>query len=148
MVEIRRMERDDIARVAEIERLCFADPWSERAFEFLLDGKNIGFVALVDGVSAAYAGLICVLDEGQIANVAVHPDYRRQGLAREILNTVDAYSVENGIVLLSLEVRASNTAARALYESLGWQSVGIRKGFYSHPTEDAIIMIKDFLKGN
>ena len=144
MIEIKQIAREDVPFVAEIERLCFSDPWSEKSFEILLDGKNVGLVALVDGVVAAYVGLICVLDEGQITNIATHPDYRRRGLARALLRAVDDYSQKNGIVLLSLEVREQNASARSLYESEGWQNVGARKNFYVKPTDNAVIMIKNF----
>ena len=142
MVEVRRILREDIPALAEIERLCFESPWSESSLEFLLRDKNVGFVALCDGEIAAYCGLICVLDEGQISNIATHPKYRRRGLARAIMEEIDRYSLENGIVFLSLEVRESNEAARTLYSSCGWIDAGIRKGFYSKPTENAVVMTK------
>ena len=144
MVEIRRFTREDIPYLVNIEKACFSEPWSEKSFETLFSGQNLGFVALVDGVVAAYVGLICVLDEGQITNIATHPDYRRRGLARLLLRALDQYSTENGIVLLSLEVREKNTAARSLYESEGWQNAGLRKNFYMKPTDNAVVMIKHF----
>ena len=148
MTEIRRLAREDIPSVAEIERLCFDEPWSERSLELLLDEKNAGFVALIDGTVAAYGGIITVLDEGQITNIATHPDYRRLGLARQIMNAIDTFSAERNLVLLSLEVREQNFAARSLYSSCGWHEVGIRKNFYSKPRDNAVIMTKEFLKGN
>lgn len=147
MTEIRRMSKDDIPSVAEIERLCFDEPWSERSLELLLQEKNAGFVALVDGKVAAYGGIITVLDEGQITNIATHPDYRRRGLAKQIMGAIDAFSAKKEIVYLSLEVREQNEAARALYRSCGWSEAGIRKNFYSKPVDNAVIMIKEFLKG-
>ena len=148
MVEIRRLTAQDIAAVAEIERLCFDEPWSEKSLELLLDGKNEGFVATIDNKVVAYGGLVTVLDEGQITNIATHPSYRRLGLARQIMNEIDAFSIKNGIVYLSLEVREQNEAARLLYQSCGWQDAGIRKNFYTKPRDNAVIMIKDFTKGN
>ena len=148
MVEIRRFERGDAADVAEIERLCFDEPWSEKSLELLLDAKNAGFVALIDGCVAAYGGLITVLDEGQITNIATHPSYRRLGLARKIMDAIDDFSAEMGLCLLSLEVREQNEAARSLYCSCGWHEVGIRKNFYSKPRDNAVVMIKEFSKGN
>ena len=144
MIEVRRIERSDIPAVAEIERLCFSEPWSEKSLELLLNDKNVGFVALCNGSVAAYCGLICVLDEGQISNIATHPNYRRLGLARAIMEEIDRYSIENCIVYLSLEVRESNGAARSLYTSCGWSESGIRRGFYSKPTENAVVMTKAF----
>ena len=148
MIEIRRLRSEDIAAVAEIERLCFDEPWSEKSLDLLLDEKNAGFVAVIDGQVAAYGGIVTVLDEGQITNIATHPDYRRRGLARAIMDAIDAFSYESGIVYLSLEVREQNSAARALYELCGWHNAGLRKNFYSKPRDNAVIMIKEFLKGN
>ena len=148
MIEIRRLTNEDIPFVAEIERLCFDEPWSERSLALLLDEKNAGFVAILDGRVAAYGGMITVLDEGQITNIATHPDFRRLGLARQIMGAIDAFSVKRGIAFLSLEVREQNLAARSLYTSCGWSEVGLRKGFYSKPRDNAVIMTKEFLKGN
>jgi ribosomal-protein-alanine N-acetyltransferase len=148
MIEIRRLIREDIPFIAEIERLCFEDPWSERSLELLLEEKNAGFVAEIDGFVAAYGGILTVLDEGQITNIATHPDYRRRGLAKAIMSAIDVFSSENGIFYLSLEVREKNEAARLLYKSCGWHEVGVRKNFYSKPSDNAVIMIKDFMKGN
>lgn len=148
MTEIRKILKEDISAVAEIERLCFDEPWSERALMLLLEEKNAGFVALIDGRIAAYVGLVTVLDEGQITNVATHPSFRRLGLARSVMNAIDEHCVEKGIVYLSLEVREGNEAARSLYSSLGWREAGIRKNFYSRPTDNAVVMIKELLKGN
>ena len=86
---------------------------------------------------------MCVLDEGQITNVCVHPECRRSGIGRALMDAVDDYSRHNGIVYLSLEVRESNIAARSLYASRGWIECGMRKGFYSHPTENAVIMTRE-----
>ena len=147
MLEVRRLELCDIASVAEIERLCFDEPWSENSLRFLLEEKNAGFVALIDGTVAAYGGLLTVLDEGQITNIATHPSYRRRGLARAIMEAIDAFSAERGIVFLSLEVREQNSAARSLYCACGWSEVGIRKNFYSKPRDNAVIMTKEFSKG-
>ena len=148
MVEIRNLTLEDIASVAEIERLCFDEPWSENSLRLLLDEKNVGIVAIIDGQVVAYGGLVTVLDEGQITNIATHPDYRRLGLAKKIMTAIDEFSLKNGISYLSLEVREQNTAARSLYSLCGWQNVGIRKNFYTRPRDNAVIMIKDFTKGN
>ena len=148
MVNIRLLKSEDIPFIAKIEELCFSEPWSEKALQILLQGKNAGFVAEIDGFVAAYGGMLTVLDEGQITNIATHPDYRRRGLAKAIMNAIDIFATENGIVYLSLEVREKNAAARSLYASCGWCEVGIRKNFYSKPCDNAVVMIKDFTKGN
>ena len=148
MTEIVRLGREHISSVAQIEKLCFSDPWSESALETLLDGDHVCLVALVDGVVAGYVGMYFVLDEGNVINVAVHPLYRRQGLARTLLRELLTISVDLGLAVLFLEVRESNESARALYVSEGWEYLGKRKNYYSHPIEDAVLMIKGLVKGD
>ena len=141
-VSIVRLSADHLADVAELERLCFAEPWSESSLELLLGERGVGFAAFVDGRLAAYGGMMTVLDEGQITNIATHPDFRRMGLGRRIMNALDEYGREKGIAFLSLEVRESNSAARGLYISCGWQEEGVRKNFYRLPVENAVVMTK------
>ena len=140
--EIKRITEDMLADVAELERACFSEPWSEQSLRLLTEDRAVGFAAFVDGRLAAYAGMLCVLDEGQITNIATYAEFRRRGLARMLLEEIDSYSAEHGISFLSLEVRASNTAARTLYASCSWRDAGVRKNFYKLPTEDAVIMTK------
>ena len=144
--EIKRITEDMLADVAALERECFAEPWSEQSLRLLVGERAVGFAAFVDGRLSAYAGMLCVLDEGQITNIATYPEFRRQGLARMLLDAIDEYSKENRIAFLSLEVRESNTAARTLYASCNWREAGVRKNFYKLPTEDAVIMIKTLLE--
>lgn len=141
---IERLTNENISGVAELEELCFSLPWSKKALELLCNGENVGFVAL-DGEKrvVAYGGMVCVLDEGQITNIAVHPDFRRRKIGEHIVSALLGYGEEKGISLYSLEVRESNKAAISLYQKLGFISVGNRKNFYSNPTENAIIMIKN-----
>ena len=141
---IERLTSENISGVAELEELCFSLPWSKKALELLCNGENVGFVAL-DGEKrvVAYGGMVCVLDEGQITNIAVHPDFRRRKIGEQIVSALLGYGEEKGISLYSLEVRESNQAAISLYQKLGFISVGNRKNFYSNPTENAIIMIKN-----
>ena len=141
-IEIVRLSADMLPEVAALEALCFAEPWSEKSLELLLSERGIGFAALVDGQLAAYGGMMTVLDEGQITNIATFPEFRRMGIGRRIVKALEEYSVANGIVFLSLEVRESNAPAQALYASCGWQSQGIRRNFYRLPTENAVIMTK------
>ena len=140
--EIKRITKDMLREVAALEKECFSEPWSETGLELLTGERAVGFAAFVDGRFAAYAGMMCVLDEGQITNIATYPEFRRMGLARALLSAIDGYSKENGIAFLSLEVRDSNTAARTLYASCGWVDAGVRKNFYKLPTEDAVVMTK------
>lgn len=141
-VEVVRLEREHIAEVARLEAACFADPWSEQSLEILLGEHAVGFVACNDGRVVAYAGMICVLDEGQITNVAVSQEVRRRGIGRMLMRAIEEYARENAIIYLSLEVRESNAAARSLYTDCGWVECGVRKNFYSHPSENALIMTR------
>ena len=142
MIEIIRMSREHLLAVAEIEQISFSDPWSVESLELMLGEQAMGLVALEDGRLLGYVGMMCVLDEGQIINVATHPDSRRRGVGRALMIAIEQSAKERGIVFLSLEVRESNAAARLLYSSLGWVGRGIRKNFYSKPTENACIMTK------
>jgi ribosomal-protein-alanine N-acetyltransferase len=142
MIEIIRMSREHLLAVAEIEQISFSDPWSVESLELMLGEQAMGLVAIEDGRVLGYVGMMCVLDEGQIINVATHPDSRRRGVGRALMMAIEQSAKERGIVFLSLEVRESNAAARSLYSSLGWVECGIRKNFYSKPTENACIMTK------
>ena len=136
------MKKNHLGDVAVIERLCFSEPWSENSLELLLGDGGVGFVVEVDRRAVAYGGMVTVLDEGQITNIAVHPDYRRSGYGRAVVLALTEYAAKKGITSISLEVRESNIAAIALYESLGWKRCGIRKNFYKFPTEAAIVMVR------
>ena len=142
---IEKLTPDRFFEVAELEKLCFSLPWSEKSLELLTTDKNIGFVAIdkASGRVAAYGGMIAVLDEGQITNIATHPDYRRQGIGDSIVRALIRYAEEEKISLISLEVRESNHAAQALYEKLGFRAVGVRKNFYTSPRENGIVMTKN-----
>ena len=142
MITIEKMSREHLSEVASIEEMSFSLPWSLESLELMLTEQASALVALEDGRVLGYVGMMCVLDEGQIINVAVHPDARRRGVGRSLMKAAEAYAKERGIVFLSLEVRESNIAARSLYSSLGWEEQGIRKGFYSPPVENACVMTK------
>ena len=99
---------------------------------------------LPDGTVLGYAGLLVVLDEGYITNVAVCPDYRRQGIAGELLGVFQRFAEGKQLAFLTLEVRESNAPARALYTKYGYKEVGVRKNYYDHPKENAILMTREF----
>ena len=142
-MEIVKFAPCHVPQVAAIERMCFSDPWSEESLATTASGEyGCGMVGLVDGAVVAYACMVSVLDEGEIVNVATHPDHRRHGYAREVLSALLELAREQGIVTLTLEVRVSNHGAQALYRSLGFEDVGTRRDFYTHPREDAIIMLR------
>lgn len=142
-MEIVKFAPRHVSAAAEIERLCFSEPWSEQSLALPATGEyGCGMACEVDGTLAAYACMVSVLDEGEIVNVATHPDYRRRGYARAVLDALLEKARLDGIVTLTLEVRESNVAAQALYASLGFEAVGKRKDFYSKPRENAIIMLR------
>lgn len=138
---IRRMEEADLSQVCAIEQQIFSEPWTQEDFQQALKNKNNGYlVAEVDGQVAGYCGYWGIPPEGYIYNVAVQKEYRRQLIGYQLLCKLIEMAKVNGIQALSLEVRYSNTPAIQLYKRLGFEEVGIRKDFYSKPTEDAIIM--------
>ena len=145
-MEIIKFLYEHAAEGAEIERLCFSDPWSESAMGGLAEPPYVAFAAVEDGRLVGYVGMLCVLGEGNIVNVATHPDYRRRGYASKLLDTLIDYSVDSGeLELLFLEVRESNEAAISLYKSKGFSEVGRRPKFYTKPIETAIIMAKPII---
>ena len=128
--------------VAELEKLCFSQPWSRNSLELLTkEGIGVGMVCSRDGKVCAYGGMMVAVDEGQITNIATHPDYRRQGFGRAIVESLIKYAKMNGLDSISLDVRESNRAAIDLYLSLGFKVEGKRKDFYTKPLENALIMI-------
>lgn len=139
---IRQAEERDIKPMAQLDILCFTSPWSEDSFEREIKENNIAFyiVAESDGVLVGYAGLWCIVDEGHITNVAVHPDYRRRHIGEALISILLEHTIKNGIKSHTLEVRVTNEAAQSLYRKFGFEPVGIRKNYYEDNGEDAIIM--------
>lgn len=130
-----------IPEVAELEKLCFSTPWSAQSLELLTrEGIGTGVVYIEDGKVVAYGGMLCVVDQGQITNVAVHPDYRRRGIGRAIVGALLKIAMDERFEEVTLEVRKSNEGAQALYRSMGFRAIATRPGFYSKPTEDGVIM--------
>ena len=146
--DIIPMTSEHIDQVARIEQLCFSDPWSRRMLSEHLENECAATLVAItpDGTILGYAGLLVVLDEGYITNVAVCPDYRRQGIAGELLGVFRRFAEGNKLAFLTLEVRESNTPARALYSKYGYKEVGVRKNYYDHPKENAILMTLEFDK--
>ena len=130
-------------RIAALERECFPeDPWSRRLFEEVLEADNsAALVSLAaDGTLLGYLVFTVVLDEGNIDNIAVWEQARKQGIAVELMETLHHFARQWGVVCLTLEVRPSNIGAVALYKKLGYQEIGRRKNYYLSPKEDALIM--------
>ncbi len=131
-------------RIAHIESVCFgAAAWSrDSVLAFVENEFSHVTAAACDGEIVGYAGVIVIAGEGEITNVAVLPEYRRRGIARALVSAVEKTARDLSAELLHLEVREGNVAARALYEAAGFAAVGRRRGYYTHPREDAILMTK------
>ena len=144
MIEIKNMTATHVMQIAEIEKLCFSDPWSEKSVASELENRlSLWLVALDGDRVAGYVGSQSVLDEADMMNVAVHPDYRRQGIGRDLVLALSDALRKKDIKGLMLEVRQSNTPAIALYEQLGFQQVGVRPNYYRNPKENALILRKE-----
>lgn len=134
-----------MAQVAGLEKLCFSDPWSENSIASeLCNPLSLWLVAEAAGTVVGYVGSQTVMDETDMMNIAVHPDCRRQGIAAALVNALVASLQDMGSHSLTLEVRASNAPARALYDMLGFQQVGLRRNYYHNPKEDALILRKEW----
>lgn len=140
---IRQMTMEDVPEVAELEKMIFTDPWSENVYRQTLEIKDTCYlITVIDDTIVAVAGVRNIVGDGEITNVMVHPDYRRKGFARAMLEELLIKGKEIGVIDFTLEVRASNKSAINLYEELGFKTEGVRPGFYQHPDEDALIMWK------
>ena len=145
MINIVNMTADHVAQVAALETICFHDPWSEKSVASeLTNPLSLWLVALDGDRVAGYVGSQSVMGESDMMNVAVHPDYRRRGIAERLCLALVEALKEKGNHCLTLEVRASNDPAKALYEKLGFIQVGLRKNYYRNPREDACILRKEW----
>ena len=145
MIMLTEMKAEHVPQVAQLEKTCFADPWSEMSIAHELESIWSYWLVAVDGDTVAgYIGSQSSIDESDIMNVAVHPDYRRQGIAESLINKLVEDLSGRGSHALMLEVRASNDPAIALYHKLGFVQVGCRKNYYRNPKEDALILRKEW----
>ncbi|WP_411676405.1 ribosomal protein S18-alanine N-acetyltransferase [Caproicibacter sp.] len=132
-------------RLAELERLCFAQPWTRDGLAAELSSDTAVFLTAESGGEiVGYAGMHCVCGECYVDNIAVFPAFRRRGVGRALTRGLIGRARGRNAEFLSLEVRPSNTAAVALYQSLGLRPAGRRKNFYRNPTEDALILTLRF----
>ncbi len=145
---IRDASDRDIDRLEELEKLCFSMPWTkEQLISQLPDDMHVFLAADIGGETAGYVGMMHVVDEGYISNVAVAPEYRRRGIADALISALIARCEALALAFVTLEVRRGNAGAVALYKKHGFLPVGERKDYYELPREDALLMTKFFKRG-
>ena len=135
------MDSDNVSGVAELEKQNFSDGWSEASLREELDNPYALYLVALDDsdIVIGAAGLIQSMDEADIMNVSVAKDVRRQGIASKLLTALLHEGKQRGINAFTLEVRETNTSARALYEKFGFENAGTRKDFYTNPADNAVI---------
>jgi [ribosomal protein S18]-alanine N-acetyltransferase len=138
----RPMTAADVPAVVAIETEAFSTPWHADTFEGLIGREGLDLLVLDDPDDGilGYAVLWCVLDQGELANIAIRPELRGRGLGARLLREVIETSRARGVTNLYLEVRGSNQGAIALYQRFGFTDVGTRKNYYQSPKEDARVM--------
>ena len=143
-MEIRRARPDDATAIAEMEMNIFGDPWGKKdIFSYICSDTGMCFTALSDGQVVGYIIGRKIPPEGEIYRIAVRADKRQRGIGYRLLSYSLKTELGHGVETVFLEVRESNTAARALYTAYGFKEISIRKNYYQHPTENAVIMLKD-----
>lgn len=146
-IKIVPMNADHLDELERLEQVCFSRPWSRKMLAEELENECAAFLVAEDAASGqvlGYAGLLVVADEGYITNVAVFPQYRRRGVAGQLLEVFLRFAQANRLAFLTLEVRPSNAAAIALYSRYGFHEEGRRKNYYDLPREDALILTRRF----
>ena len=139
------MQNAHVPQVAQLERECFSLPWSEKAIAGeITNPLSLWVVAVDEGVVAGYIGSQSVMGEADMMNLAVLPAYRRTGIGENLVRVLIGRLSDNAVTSLTLEVRASNAGAIALYEKLGFSQVGRRPNYYKNPKEDALILRKEW----
>lgn len=141
--EVRAMRAEDVDAVVAIETEAFSSPWRRETFLELIGRRNLELLVIEHGSEGivGYAVLWCILDQGELANLAIKPAMRGKGLGTRLLGRVVEVAREQGVETMYLEVRESNAAALELYRRFGFSQVGLRRGYYDHPKEDARILM-------
>ena len=140
-IQITDAREELLPQIQQIEQQSFSVPWTDAMLRMQLQpDSHVFLTAETDGAVVGYVGMLYVLDEGYISNVAVRPDHRRRGIAEALLAALEARGRALMLSFLTLEVREGNAAAIALYEKRGYRIAGRRKNYYEKPTEDALIM--------
>ena len=145
MIQYVLMNDEHVSQVAQLEKRCFNDPWSENSIAYeLTNPLSYWLVAEEGGFVLGYVGSQSVMDEADMMNIAVHPDYRRLGIAGRLVEALVTALKDRKVRCLTLEVRASNEPAKALYRALGFVQAGRRPNYYRNPREDALILRKEW----
>ncbi len=140
-MSFREMKPEDAAAVEQVEKACFAIPWSRESFwQEAANEQTFYLLALEEERVIGYAGAWLVAGEAQVTNVAVHPEFRGRGVATSLMAELIRVVKARGVTAMTLEVRPSNAAALAVYAKFGLKSVGLRKGYYQDNGEDAMIL--------
>ena len=140
-----KMDNSHVAAIAELEKMCFSDPWSFNSISSEVTNPLSCWVVAMDGDNlVGYVGSQSVLGWADMMNLAVDPSYRRQGIAEKLVDTLIELLQEQKVTCLTLEVRVSNNPAINLYHKLGFAQVGKRPGYYHNPKEDALILRKEW----
>ncbi|MDZ4993949.1 ribosomal-protein-alanine N-acetyltransferase [Clostridium perfringens] len=141
--KIEPMNSSHVEGIFEVSKLSLPEAWNIESIEKELSNKLAKYLVALDGNKViGFVGMWIVFDEGDITNIAVHPDYRKQGVGNLLMDSLIALCKESNITSLTLEVRESNHPAQNLYKKHGFQEEGVRKNFYDNPKENAIIMWK------
>lgn len=153
-MQIVSMTAEHVSRLAELEKLCFSEPWSEKSLTEEIDNPAACFLVAMQqdevfgygGMHTVlgYGGMHTVLGESYVDNIAVFPEFRGHGVGRTLMAALIEKARENGGVFITLEVRTSNLPAIAMYRSLGFTEAGVRRNFYTEPREDALIFTLSF----
>lgn len=147
-IVIQNGDLSHVSGIHAIEVECFSEPWPEQSIVSQLTGQNQIFLVALDGDAViGYVGMMYVLDEGYISNVAVTASYRRQKIADKLIDTLVSKANELQLSFVTLEVRETNEPAKALYAKHGFEVVGLRKNYYTKPKENAVLMTV-YLKGD
>lgn len=145
MITVREAANEDIGAILKIETESFSDPWSESAFVFAINDSSLTTAVAVDPDTDAVVGFAVwsvIAPESELCDIAISPEYRRCGAGEALMKSYIDFALSQGVTDFFLEVRQSNLPAASLYEKHGFAACGRRKNYYSHPTEDAIIMTK------
>ncbi|WP_338031985.1 ribosomal protein S18-alanine N-acetyltransferase [Dehalobacterium formicoaceticum] len=142
------LQEEDLEQVIKIEQCSFPTPWSKQAFISEIYDNSLSYycVGKLDGQVITYGGMWIIIDEAHVTNIAVHPDYRGRKIGENLLLHLIVQGIMRGALRMTLEVRPSNLSAQKLYQRMGFEAAGLRRGYYTDTKEDAIIMWKTLVE--